>query len=346
MKWIILFEAVNDLGGSWNGVQTAKRIIDVYKQIIREAHQKGIRVFGATITPFKGNNYFSEDHEKGRSTLNKWIRTTKMLDGLIDFDRAVRNPDDTLALQSQYLFENDWLHLNADGYEAMGNSVDLSLFTKTGPLAADDEEDGYGEALWIEAESLRTGTAGTAYQLVDDSSASGGKYLKTVIQTTTTPTDDAYILKADFTAKTADTYYIYARVLCPTWDDDSYFVSVDAPLNSNFVNGIQTNSWDWRELFHGSLQAGQHQLFIAGREDGACLDKLCITTNSEPPTGMGGQAVSTSVGHHPTANDCHIGTYSFNGALLSAGQTTAGPRIEILRSDDGSVVSRKILAQP
>jgi lysophospholipase L1-like esterase len=128
VKWIILFEAVNDLGYARNGVQTAERIIEVYKKIIDEAHQKGIRVFGATITPFKGNNYYSEDHEKGRSTINTWIRTTDLLDGVIDFDQAVRNPQDSEAMQAQFLFENDWLHLNAKGYETMGNSIDLNLF--------------------------------------------------------------------------------------------------------------------------------------------------------------------------------------------------------------------------
>ena len=128
VKWIILFEAVNDLGYARNGVQTAERIIEVYKKIIYEAHQKGIRVFGATITPFKGNNYYSEDHEKGRSTINTWIRTTDLLDGVIDFDQAVRNPQDPEAMQAQFLFENDWLHLNAKGYETMGNSIDLNLF--------------------------------------------------------------------------------------------------------------------------------------------------------------------------------------------------------------------------
>lgn len=129
VKWIILFEAVNDLGSSWNGVQTAERIIDVYKEIIDEAHQKGILVYGATITPFKGNNYYSADHEKGRSTLNEWIRTTNQLDGVIDFDKAVRNPQDPEAMQKAFLFENDWLHFNAQGYETMGSSIDLNLFT-------------------------------------------------------------------------------------------------------------------------------------------------------------------------------------------------------------------------
>jgi lysophospholipase L1-like esterase len=142
VKWIILFEAVNDLGYSQNGVQTANNIIDVYKEIIRAAHAKGIYVFGATITPFKNSSYYSATHENGRKTLNEWIRTTTMLDGVIDFDEVVRNPSDTEALQQQYLFENDWLHLNATGYEAMGNAVDLSLFTTTAPLAPDEEQGG------------------------------------------------------------------------------------------------------------------------------------------------------------------------------------------------------------
>ena len=129
VKWIILFEAVNDLGSSRNGVETAQRIIDVYEQIISQAHEKGICVFGATITPFKGNNYYSEDHEKGRSMLNKWIRTSDMLDGVIDFDQVVRNPENPEAMQKEFLFENDWLHFNAKGYETMGGSIDLNLFT-------------------------------------------------------------------------------------------------------------------------------------------------------------------------------------------------------------------------
>ncbi len=128
VKWIILFEAVNDLGGSRDGVKTAEGVIEVYKRIISEAHQKGIRVFGATITPFKGNNYYTTDHEKGRQTLNEWIRTTNELDGVIDFDKTVRNPQDAEAMQREFLFENDWLHFNAQGYEVMGGSIDLNLF--------------------------------------------------------------------------------------------------------------------------------------------------------------------------------------------------------------------------
>ena len=142
VKWIILFEAINDLGNSQNGEQTANSIIDVYKEIIREAHHKGIRVFGATITPFKNSSYYNTSRERGRKVINDWIKKTKMLDGVIDFAAAVCDPQDSEALQAQYLYQNDWLHLNARGYEAMGNAIDLSLFTQTGPLASDSDEEG------------------------------------------------------------------------------------------------------------------------------------------------------------------------------------------------------------
>lgn len=345
VKWIILFEAVNDLGGAQNGVQTARRIIDVYKQIIREAHQKGIYVFGGTITPFKGNNYYSADHENGRNTVNKWIRTTKMLDGVIDFDHAVRNPQDTAAMQQQFLFENDWLHLNAKGYETMGGCIDLNLFTKTDPLAADDEVEEYGEVLlWKEAEDLRTNAIGSGFRVVEDASASGGKYLKTVNNITNgAPTDKANILELDFQTPSANTYYIYARVNCPSWDDDSYWIGLDEPM-SDFANGLYTGgSWDWKQLYSGFMQAGAHQLTIGGREDGACIDKLCVTSDAEPPTGMGGSATSIAAPSYHSHTTVNVDSYSLSGMKLTA--LSAGPRIEVEHSDDGAIISRKIVVR-
>ena len=345
VKWIILFEGVNDLGYSGNGVQTAKQIIDVFKQIIREAHAKGIYVFGGTITPFKGNSYYTTDHEKGRSTLNKWIRTTKMLDGVIDFDKAVRNPEDTVALQSQFLFENDWLHLNALGYETMGSCVDLDLFTKTDPVSdEEDPEEPYDDnAQWIEAESLRTSTAGTAFEVKSDAAASGGKYLLTADDTkTVAPTDSAHILAARFTVKTADTYYVHARVNCPGYDDDSYWVSMDKALGSDFANGIVTNGWEWKELYHGHLQAGNHTFYIGGREDGACLDKLCVTVNPEPPAGMGGTPTSIMQHSRNPLTATSVETYTMGGIRTTAHHTSA-PCIEVLRAEDGTVLSRKVV---
>ena len=128
VKYIILFEGTNDLGGSRDGLQTAFGIQEVWSQIVAEAHERGIKVFGATVTPVKGNGYYSEDHEAGRQQLNDWIRTSGVFDGVIDFDKMVAWADDPLCLDPAYLYENDWLHLNAKGYEVMGYGIDLSLF--------------------------------------------------------------------------------------------------------------------------------------------------------------------------------------------------------------------------
>jgi len=341
VKWIILFEAVNDLGYTGNGVQTAKRIIDVYKQIIREAHQRGIYVFGGTITPFKGSGYYSADHEKGRNTINQWIRTTKMLDGIIDFDAAVRDEQDPEAMRREFLFENDWLHLNAKGYETMGGCIDLNLFTKTDPLAADDEEDDYGAAIWMEAESLHNGNTGSAFALKDDAAASGGKYLLTVNNiTSAAPTAKGDMLVAAFKVAAADTYYVYGRVLCPTWDDDSYWIGMDGPM-TGFANGLQSASWDWKQLYNGYLQAGDHKLTIGAREDGAGLDKLCITTNAEPPTGMGGMPVVSAI-VRPTAATTATDFFSLNGQRLS-GAPQSMPYIVVSRAADGSAITRKVI---
>lgn len=130
VKYIIVFEGINDLGGAWNADETAKGLINAYKEMIAKAHARGIKIYGGTITPFKGNNYYSEAHERARQTVNEWIRTSGEFDAVIDFDKTMRDPENTEALQERFLFENDWLHPNAEGYKVMGESVDVRLFEK------------------------------------------------------------------------------------------------------------------------------------------------------------------------------------------------------------------------
>ncbi|MCR5841020.1 MAG: SGNH/GDSL hydrolase family protein [Bacteroidales bacterium] len=131
VKYIILFEGTNDLGSSRDGLATAEEIKAVYRDIIREAHARGIKVFGATVTSAKGSFYDREgtgEHGKGREALNTWIRESGEFDGVIDFDRITAGPDDPTRINPAFLFENDWLHLNADGYRLMGTSIDRALF--------------------------------------------------------------------------------------------------------------------------------------------------------------------------------------------------------------------------
>jgi lysophospholipase L1-like esterase len=338
VKWIVLFEGVNDLGGSSNGEMTARRIIEVWKQIIRQAHQKGIRVFGATITPFKNNSYYSKDHEAGRQRVNKWILSTKMLDGVIDLAAAACDANDSEQLNPKFLFENDWLHLNAEGYVVLGGAADLSLFTQDGPLAADDEEDEEEvKGIWIEAENLRNDVYGKNFRLVEDATASGGKYLETVKNQTTVSNDKADQLLAAFSVEEASTYYIYARVLCPSYDDDSYFVRMDN-AEWTMVNGLATNSWEWKQLWGGALKKGtNYQFGIAGREDGARIDKLCITTSATAPLTMGGSE-SAGIESQKVVPAGTLQVFDLQGRRLSRLQ----PGLNIVRN---SSEVKKVLAR-
>ena len=140
-----------------------------------------------------------------------------------------------------------------------------------------------------------------------------------------------------------NTYYIYARVNCPTYDDDSYYWAIDESFDNNrFANGIVTSGWDWKLIGSKYLQAGQHKLVLGGREDGACIDKLCITINPEAPSGMGGNATAIKTLHAAT-QAVSTDLYSLNGMRLTA-QQAQGPCIAVSRAEDGAVVARKVVA--
>lgn len=133
VKWLIVFEAINDLGTAAddrkNGrpAATAPDLILAYQQIIQRAHDHGILVYGATITPFEGCFYYSEEGEADRQAINQWIRSSQSFDAVIDFDAALRDPNDPLRLSTAY-DSGDHLHLNPAGYQAMAQTVDLKLF--------------------------------------------------------------------------------------------------------------------------------------------------------------------------------------------------------------------------
>ena len=126
---MIIFEGVNDLGGTRDSVaafNVAKGLIAAYDSMITKAHAKGLKVYGATITPFKKAGYYTPYRDAARNTINEWIRNSRRFDAVIDFDKAVRDPQDEATLRSE--LQSDYLHLNELGYEAMGKSVDLGLF--------------------------------------------------------------------------------------------------------------------------------------------------------------------------------------------------------------------------
>lgn len=119
VETLIIFQGTNDIGTTGHAEQTVKKLIEAYQTLIDKAHAAGIKkVYGATITPFKGNGWYSVFHETARQVVNEWIRTSGKFDGLIDFDKLVRDPQDKEKIQKQYT--DDWLHLNPEGYKVMG----------------------------------------------------------------------------------------------------------------------------------------------------------------------------------------------------------------------------------
>ena len=138
---IVLLEGINDIGfpGAKLGdgyladpanVRTPEDLIDAYRQLISRAHTHGIKVIGATITPFEDvtiPGYYSESKDATRQAVNKWIRTSGSFDGVIDFDAVLRDPDHPTRVSPRFASE-DHLHPNDLGYHAMAEAIDLALF--------------------------------------------------------------------------------------------------------------------------------------------------------------------------------------------------------------------------
>jgi len=164
---------------------------------------------------------------------------------------------------------------------------------------------GGSTSVWLEAEC---GSLGSLWTTPTDASASEGRYL--TIQagnnsTANAPTNSAGYANFSFNVSQSGTYQVFARVLCPTGNDDSWWVRMDGGTWVNW-NNIAATSWSWVQFPNTfSLSAGSHTLTFAYREDGAQLDKLNITTSTTAPTGTGSAAENlcsaTSLSVSPTS---------------------------------------------
>ena len=98
-------------------------------------------------------------------------------------------------------------------------------------------------------------------------------------------------VQVPFQVSKDSTYYLFARVNCPTADDDSLWIKID---DKEFVaaNGLRTTGWGWVKLMKTDLMAGDHTLTMTYREDGALIDKIGITTFVYGPTGLGEEALN------------------------------------------------------
>ena len=138
---VILMMGINDIGwpdcilAPHEPAPSAEAIMDGYKQLIARAHLHGMRIIGATLTPFedtfKGTpieGYYNTDKEQKREAVNQWIRSSGAFDGVIDFDAVARDPNRPTHILAAYDC-GDHLHPQDAGYKAMADSIDLKILT-------------------------------------------------------------------------------------------------------------------------------------------------------------------------------------------------------------------------
>jgi len=127
-RYLIVLLGINDIG--FPRAVTADEIIAGHRQIIDRAHAMGFKVYGGTLTPFQAylpGLYYTDVGEEQRQVVNQWIRTSKAYDAVIDFDKAIRDPNNPARILPAY-DSGDNLHPNDAGYKAMADAINLSLF--------------------------------------------------------------------------------------------------------------------------------------------------------------------------------------------------------------------------
>ncbi|HEY6341947.1 MAG TPA: SGNH/GDSL hydrolase family protein [Bryobacteraceae bacterium] len=135
VRWMIVLESINDIGQGLRSnapaadAVTAEDLTTGLHQMIERAHAHGIRVMGATLTPFEGAAYYGDRGEEVRQAVNRWIRTSSEFDSVVDFDAVTRDAADPKTFRADFN-DGDHLHPNDAGYKAMAAAIDLSWFAK------------------------------------------------------------------------------------------------------------------------------------------------------------------------------------------------------------------------
>ena len=127
---VIVLESINDIGMAFESESpTVEELIAGHMSLIESAHTQGLKIYGGTLTPFEGAFYFRDVGETKREAFNEWIRTSGAYDAVIDFDAAVRDPEQPSKFQEAY-HSGDWLHPSDEGYRIMAEAIDLTLFDR------------------------------------------------------------------------------------------------------------------------------------------------------------------------------------------------------------------------
>ncbi len=219
--------------------------------------------------------------------------------------------------------------------------------------------------VWLEAESASL-SGNPTFQANADSLAAGGTYLSPTSNDLGSPGPNRASYSFDVAA---GSYVLWARVIAPSGDDDSLWVSVDGGSFIRWNNIVASSSWTWDSLHDSdsgdaqvtlTLSAGAHTLTLANREDGFSIDKLYLTADGDVPSGLGGGeqcvpdtcaglavecgVVDDGCGASISCGSCAAGEFcnASNQCAVSSGGVvpTSGGVYEVHNLGDGSCLSR------
>ncbi|WP_312434647.1 SGNH/GDSL hydrolase family protein [Janthinobacterium sp.] len=139
VRTVIVALGINDI--SWPGTAfephgrrpTLQELTGGYRQLLAQARKRGVRVIGATLTPFEGAlpgtplaNYYQPEKEALRQQLNAWIRSSGSFDAVLDADAWLRDPIQPRRLLPAF-DSGDHLHPGDAGNRALAEAIDLRL---------------------------------------------------------------------------------------------------------------------------------------------------------------------------------------------------------------------------
>ena len=131
---VMMMLGTNHLRSGWAKPEeevTAEQMMAGLKQLAVRAGTRGIKIFGATLTPYENETFlvgaWTPEREAKRQAVNAWIREGGAFDAVVDFDESLRDPVHPARMLPVYDC-GDHLHPSDLGYNAMGDAIDLALF--------------------------------------------------------------------------------------------------------------------------------------------------------------------------------------------------------------------------
>ncbi len=133
VRYLVILEGINDIGhidrpAFPSDTVTADDLTFALTQLVERAHTHGIRVILCTLPPYPGKGAAAPQMVALQQEENAWIRKNTTLDGVIDFYALTHDPEHPSSLLPVD-DSGDHLHPGNAGYKAMGDGIDLHLFT-------------------------------------------------------------------------------------------------------------------------------------------------------------------------------------------------------------------------